>query len=232
MRYLTTLAPTTAHNQPSLPPSGHTGGACGKIAARPNGRRTHRLFTARYPTSTRQNADQQSTYHTDHTETNKDSIIAGPHSGNRIAAKLLLVFLNFCCLCVDDRDTLETRGFLTSRNTGKKSNLICCPCCAKLGNRVSPACLDRPHRGNRSSETRAITLLQFCCRCVDRLLDLHTPRDATFLGYMPVFILHASATQQRATNGLNSGELSPLVARPSSTFILLANIGLNNLLRV
>jgi hypothetical protein len=51
-------------------------------------------------------------------------LIAGPHCGNRIAAKLLLVFLNFCCLSVDGRVTRETRGFLSSRNTSKKSNMF------------------------------------------------------------------------------------------------------------
>ena len=54
----------------------------------------------------------------------KFCIIAGPHCGNRIAAKLLLVFLNFCCLSVDGRVTRVTRGFLSSRNTSNKSNMF------------------------------------------------------------------------------------------------------------
>jgi hypothetical protein len=39
-------------------------------------------------------------------------------NGNRNAANLLLVFLNFYCLCVDGQDTL----FPSSSNKGKKSN--------------------------------------------------------------------------------------------------------------
>jgi uncharacterized membrane protein len=43
-----------------------------------------------------------------------------PTGGNRNAATLLLVFLNFYCLCVDGRDTL----FPIFKQHGQKSNMF------------------------------------------------------------------------------------------------------------